>query len=262
MKKLRYTYCIKNRILRLQCGDDMNDGRGIGVKANKIYKHKLVARIVKITLLLLLIIVSTIYLFLYVAYKGGRFTVSLDKNMSNRKNIFLTETGKQDSRTRQLSAETIDYMDNISIKWLPANLDTEADGSHNGDNYIAYSFYIVNNGSETVHYWYEVDIDDTIRNVDEAIRIMVYRNGKPTVYAKKSKKTGKAEPDTKAFYSKDIALLEQRKNFKPNTKDHFTVIVWIEGDDPECLNDLLGGEIKMHMDITEEHVSGTGKGGA
>ena len=57
-------------------------------------------------------------------------------------------------------------------------------------------------------------------------------------------------------------MLEQRKNFKPNTKDHFTIVVWIEGDDPECLNDLLGGEIKMHMDITEEHFSGSGKGGA
>ncbi len=249
-------------MLRLRCGDNMNGGKGVGVKADKIYKRKLVVRIVKITLLLLLIAISIVYLFLYVAYKGGRFTVSLDKNMSNRKNIFLTETGKQDSKTRELSAETIDYMDNISIKWLPENLDTEANGSHNGDNYIAYSFYVVNNGKETVHYWYELDIDDTIRNVDEAIRIMVYLNGKPTVYAKPSKATGKAEEGTKKFYSKDIALLEQRKNFKPNTKDHFTIVVWIEGDDPECLNDLLGGEIKMHMDITEEHFSGTGKGGA
>ena len=177
---------------------DMNGGKGVGVKADKVYKRKLVVRIVKITLLLLLIAISIIYLFLYVAYKGGRFTVSLDKNMSNRKNIFLTETGKQDSKTRELSAETIDYMDNISIKWLPSDLDTAANGSHNGDNYIAYSFYVVNNGKETVHYWYELDIDDTIRNVDEAIRIMVYLNGKPTVYAKPSKKTGKAEEGTKS----------------------------------------------------------------
>jgi len=247
--------------LQLRCGDGMNDGNGIGVKADKIYKRKLVVRIVKVTLLLLLIIISTIYLFLYVAYKGGRFTVSLDKNMSNRKNIFLTETGEQNSKTRKLSAETIEYMDNISVKWLPENLDTEANGSHNGENYIAYSFYVVNNGKEAVHYWYELDIDDTIRNVDEAIRIMVYLNGKPTIYAKAAKNGG-AEEATKKFYSKDVALLEQRKNFKPNTKDRFTIVVWIEGDDPECLNDLLGGEIKMHMDITEEHVSGTGKGGA
>ena len=225
----------------------------VEVEAKKIYKQKLFVKIIKIVFLLLLVLLSIIYLFLYIVYDGGRFTVSLDKNMSNRKNVYLSETGDVKSRTRKLSADTIDYMDNISIKWLPAEIDEEAVGGHNGDNYIAYTFYVVNGGNETVHYWYEIDIDDTIKNVDEAIRIMIYRNGKEIVYAKKSKVTKKAEPGTKKFVSKSIAVLEQRKNFKPKAKDRFTIVVWIEGDDPECKNDLLGGEIKMHMDITEEH---------
>ena len=145
-------------------------------------------------------------------------------------------------------------MDNISINWIPDNIDDEGTGAHNGNNYIAYTFYVVNSGSETVHYWYEIDIDDTILNVDEAIRIMIIRNGERTIYAKKSKVTGESEPNTTKFTSQSIAVLEQRKNFKPKAKDRFTVVVWIEGDDPECQNELLGGEIKMHMDITEEHV--------
>lgn len=226
----------------------------VEIQARKVYKNKLFTRIVKIVFLLLLILLSIIYLFLYIVYDGGRFTVSLDKNLSNRKNIYLSEDGDPKSKTRQLSADTIDYMDNISIKWLPEDLDTVTVGAHNGDNYIAYTFYVVNDGEETVNYWYEVDIDDTIKNVDEAIRIMVYHNGEPTVYAKKNKATKKAEPDTKMFVSKTIAVLEQRKKMKPKSKDRFTIVVWIEGDDPECLNDLLGGEIKMHMDITEEHI--------
>lgn len=181
--------------------------------------------------------------------------MSLDKNMSNRKNVFLSEDGNLKSKTRKLSADTIDYMDNISIKWLPENLDTEATGAHNGNNYIAYTFYVVNAGEETVNYWYEIDIDDTIKNVDEAIRIMIYRNGKQTVYAKRNNTTKKREPGTKKFVSDEIAVLEQRKKMKPDTKDRFTIVVWLEGDDPECKNDLLGGEIKMHMDITEEHIA-------
>lgn len=229
-------------------------GSNVEIQAKKIYKQKVFSKIVKIVFLLLLIVLSIIYLFLYIVYDGGRFTVSLDKNLSNRKNIYLSEDGSADSKTRQLSADTIDYMDNISIKWLPEGLDTEAVGAHNGDNYIAYTFYVVNDGDETVNYWYEVDIDDTVKNVDEAIRIMVYQNGEPTVYAKKSKATKKAEPGTKMFVSETIAVLEQRKKMKPHSQDRFTIVVWIEGDDPECLNDLLGGEIKMHMDITEEHI--------
>lgn len=231
----------------------------IEVKAEKIYKRELIKKITKIALLLLLIIISIIYLVLYVVYQNGGFTVTLDKNLSNQKNVFLSENGNIKERTRNLSAETIHYMDNISIKWLPATIDEEANGAHNGDNYIAYTFYVVNGGDENVHYWFEMDIDDSIKRVDEAIRIMVYRNGNPVVYAKKSSVTGSNEPDTKAFVSKSIAILEQRKNFKPKQKDRYTVVVWIEGDDPECNNDLLGGEIKLHIDITEEHLDGKKK---
>lgn len=227
----------------------------VEVKASAIYKKKLFKRLIKIALLLLLIFISVIYLFLYIVFEGGRFTVTLDKNLANRKNIYLSENGKVATKTRELAADTIDYMDNISIKWLPENIDDEGYGSHNGDNYIAYTFYVVNAGKEKVHYWYEIDIDDTIRNVDEAIRIMIIRNGKEVVYAKKDRVTGKAESGTKKFVSKSIAVLEQRKNLKPGAKDKFTIVVWIEGDDPQCKNDLLGGEIKMHMDITEEHVN-------
>ena len=227
----------------------------VEVKAEKIYKRELYKKIIKISFLLLLILISIIYLVLYIVYEGGRFTVTLDKNLSNQKNIYLSENGKSSMKARELKAETIDYMDNISIKWLPEDIDKEGTGAHNGDNYIAYTFYVVNAGKESVNYWYEIDIDDTILNVDEAIRIMIIRNGEKTVYAKKSKVTGKAEEGTKKFVSKSIAVLEQRKDFKPNSKDRFTVVVWIEGDDPECKNDLLGGEIKMHMDFTEEHVN-------
>ena len=229
--------------------------KSVEVKAETVYKKMLLKKIIWIIFLLLIIFISVIYLFLYIVYQGGRFTVNLDKNMSNRKSVYLSETGKLSDKSRSLSADTIDYMDNISIKWLPDNLDVEATGSHNGDNYIAYTFYVVNAGKESVNYWYEVDVDDSIKSVDEAIRIMIIRNGKKVVYAKKSRETGKAEEGTKKFVSKSIAVLEQRKDLKPKAKDRFTIVIWIEGDDPECKNELLGGEIKMHMDFTEEHIN-------
>ena len=39
----------------------------------------------------------------------------------------------------QLDAGKMDYVDNISVNWLPQNIDTEAEGSHNGQNYLAYT---------------------------------------------------------------------------------------------------------------------------
>ena len=234
--------------------------KSVEVKAETVYKKMLLKKIIWIIFLLLIIFISVIYLFLYIVYQGGRFTVNLDKNMSNRKNIYLSENGKLSGKSRELAADTIDYMDNISIKWLPEDIDKQGTGAHNGDNYIAYTFYVINAGKEMVHYWYEIDVDDSIKNVDEAIRIMIIRNGKKVVYAKKSKLNGNAEEGTKKFVSKSIAVLEQRKSFKPNAKGRYTIVVWIEGDDPDCKNELLGGEIKMHMDITEEHTDKTNKG--
>lgn len=220
----------------------------------RIYKRKIFTKLLILIFIALLILLSILYLFLYIVYDGGRFTVTLDRNFSNRRSIYLTESGKSKDKTRKLTASTIDYMDNISVNWLPKDLDKDKLGSHNGDNFIAYSFYLHNYGKETIHYWYEFFIDDSIKGVDEAIRVMIYQNGQPTIYAKPSKIDGKAEKGTVKFVSDKLAVLKQRKNFKSKAKDKFTIVIWIEGDDPECRNELIGGEIKMHMDIVEEHI--------
>ena len=36
-------------------------------------------------------------------------------------------------------------------------------------------------------------------------------------------------------------------------------MIWLEGDDPDCVDALIGGEIKMHMDIREEHIEQKGE---
>ena len=50
-------------------------------------------------------------------------------------------------------------------------------------------------------------------------------------------------------------LLEHRTDFKPGEIDKFTIVIYLEGDDPDCIDALIGGDMKMHMDITEEHIA-------
>lgn len=226
----------------------------VNVTAKEIYQKKLFSKIAKTVFLALIVVTAIIYFFLYIVNKEGNFTISLDKNMSNDKNVYLSVDGLLENKTYELVAESIDYMDNISRHWIPLDVDDESTGAHNGNNYIAYTFFVINDGSEEVNYWYQIDIDDSIKNVDKAIRIMIYQNGVPTIYAKLND-NGIEEEGTKAFFSSNIAVLEERENFKPSDKDKYTIVVWIEGDDPDCTNDLLGGEIKLHMDITEEHLN-------
>ena len=222
--------------------------------SNKIYKRDFRIKLIRLALLILLLFLILLYFMLAVAYDAGNFTVILDQDLSWNKGIVIYERLAEKVVSRRLEATGIDGMDNISISWLPDNLDSVAEGSHNGENYIAYTFYIENEGKETINYWYSILVDDVILNVDEAIRVMVYLNGEQTVYAKLNGATEEPEEGTTAFYSEDTVMLESRQNFSPGAIDKFTVVIFIEGDDPQCTNALLGGEMKMHMDITEEHI--------
>ena len=209
--------------------------------------------------LILLILFSLLYFILGIIYSGGRFTITLDPTFGLESGIVLYESLDRKEVKNRLYASELEFMDNISVNWIDSDVDNQADGAHNGDNYIAYTFYLENEGNEILNYWVECIVDDVIKNVDEAIRIMIFLNGEKTIYAKENSVTKKAEKDTEKFYSDTLPVLRERKNFKPGDVDKYTVVIWLEGDDPDCVDALIGGEIKMHMDIREEHVEQKGE---
>lgn len=223
------------------------------VKASTIAKRKKRYTKTKVVISIILLVMIFAFIILSVIYKGGQFTITLDQRLANDNKIVIYEDNEIKENKRKLSARDLEFMDNISIDWIPTNIDNEANGSHNGDNYIAYTFYVENEGTDTVDYWYSIVIDDVIKNVDEAARVMIYLNGEKTVYAKINALTNEPEKDTTPFFSKDKAVLEERKAFSPGDIDKFTVVIWLEGDDPDCTDNILGGEIKMHMEIREEY---------
>lgn len=228
------------------------------VTAKKVKRRKQSSRLVRLSLLLLLLLLIVVYIILQIIYNEGRFTITLDSNKTLESGIAIYEKKDHPQARRVLEAIPIKFMDNISYKWLPENIDKEAEGSHNGKNHIAYTFYVENRGKQTFDYWYEVILDDVIKNVDEAIRIRIYKNGEAKTYAKKNHLSNGPETGTIAFKeiegSKETLILEERKSFNPGDIDRYTVVIWLEGDDPDCVDDLIGGEIKMHMNLTEEHI--------
>lgn len=230
----------------------------VKVTADKVKNREKTIKRVKIAITIILIILILLFLVLSLVYKGGRFTVTLDPNFAIRSGIVIYDNLEEKRSQRKLYANGMDFMDNISIKWLPANIGEYAGGAHNGDNYIAYTFYVDNQGEETLNYWYYIYIDDVIKNVDDAVRVMVIHNDTTNVYGKINADTKEAEEGTIPFHSKEIAVLEPRQDFKPKEIDKFTVVIWLEGDDPDCVDAIIGGEIKMHMEITEEHLEQEG----
>lgn len=215
-------------------------------RKKRIKRAKIIVGIVFLFLMLFFVILSLVY-------NGGAFTVTLDPNFHTKTGIAIYTDELEHEHVRKLYARELKFMDNISIEWLPKNYKEFKGGDHNGDNYIGYTFYVDNQGSKIQRYWYSVYIDDVIKNVDEAIRIMIIRNDEVKVYAKENPLTHEAEKDTIKFYKNEMPVLESRDNFKPGDIDKITIFIWLEGSDPECIDNILGGEIKIHMEITEEH---------
>ncbi len=237
------------------------------VKADRIRTWHKMGKYIKLALLILLLILIVIFLVLKVFFSDGSFSVSIDNNDMLYSGLAMYESRNDPMPKRILTAKDVQFMDNISIKWLPSNIDIEAEGSHNGENYVAYTFFIENQGNLMFNYWYNVSMRDVIRNADEALRIMIIVNGEKTVYAKASPLDGSPEcayygnrsqpcqEKTTPFRTDEdgTIILQKRANMQPGEFDRITVVIWIEGDDPECLDPLIGGRARLDMKIIEEH---------
>lgn len=224
--------------------------------ADEIKRWRRLGNRLRLSVLILLFFLIILYLVLKVMFSDSNFVVSLKSNDSLESGLAIYESLYDRTPKRTLKAKNLQFMDNITEKWIPEDIDGEYDGSHNGDNYIAYTFYIENQSKDVFNYWYSVTVEDVVKNVDEAVRIKIYLNGEPTVYAKGSSLNNGPEAGTTKFRDDEdgVIILEQRPSLNPGDIDRMTIVVWIEGNDPECVDALIGGEILMHMDITEEHI--------
>ena len=222
--------------------------------AEKVRKRERRLRMLKILLLIIVVLLSLLYVILKLIYEVGSFTVTLDNAYNIEGALVIYENHRAKLCLETLKAEELEYMTNITESWIPNNIQDGPDGSHNGQNYIAYTFYAENQGKEVINYWRTIEIDDVVKNADEAVRVKVIKDGAETTYAKVNRTTGQAEPGTTAFAEDGVVMLEQERNFKPGDVHKYTVVIWLEGEDQECVDDIIGGEVKMHMNLAEEHI--------
>ncbi|MDD4036599.1 MAG: hypothetical protein PHS45_04685 [Bacilli bacterium] len=223
------------------------------LSADRVRRKKKFIKIAKLVLLVLMLLLLVLYVVVGIIYNSGTFCIILDKNLYFEKSIIIYDDPDYKVFRTELYADTVDSFDNISYKWLPNDLDDHEGGSHNGDNYVAYTFYIENLGETVSDYWSEIIIDDVIKNVDEAVRIRVYKNGDYMTYAKLAA-NGKPEKETVPFESDTLVALDHVERFGPGDINKYTIVLWLEGTDSECTDNIIGGEIKIHMAFNSEIV--------
>lgn len=212
-------------------------------------KYVVLMRVIGLLVLVLTAIIAIVYAASYFYNQFGSFTVKVNKYDMSNQGLSLSETPDFDHTISVLNADIVYDMTNISGLDLPENLDM-INGSHNGKNYIAYTFYLINAGDDTISYEGELTIENVTKGVDEAIRIAVYKNGEKTVYGKtKSNGTGIESDCDSEFLTASIVLRDTKEEFTPRSKDKYTVVIWLEGNDPDCVDDIIGGTIKFRYDF-------------
>ena len=177
----------------------------------------------------------------------GNFTINLNRLELFRRGVAIADNGDFNNATARLAADAVDNGTNIAADDLPDNLDS-VDGSHNGKNYVAYTFYIRNAGKTDLGYSAKLKVVSASKGVEKAARVRVYRNGEPTTYAAAAA-DGNPEPNTEPFASKDVVTTISHANFRVGDVDKYTVVIWLDGDDPECVDKIIGGAVEFGFDF-------------
>lgn len=177
----------------------------------------------------------------------GNFTINLNRLELFRRGVAIADNGDFNNATARLAADALDNGTNIAAEDLPDNLD-DIDGSHNGKNYVAYTFYIRNAGKTDLGYSAKLKVVSASKGVEKAARVRVYRNGEPTTYAAAAT-GGNPEPNTEPFASKDVVTTISHANFRVGDVDKYTVVIWLDGDDPECVDKIIGGSVEFGFDF-------------
>lgn len=207
--------------------------------------------------------------------EAGEFVIRVEH--PGEKKLVLSDTTDFSEELIVLNGTAIDEADNISIYDIDTQV-AQIDGDHNGPDYIAYTYYVKNIGLDPVTYNYTLSIRRATKGLEEATWVLLYHNGKQQIFAKEGK-GGEAEKqysdyglpfeedalkveqytyddkreqyvlNTTPFATSKIVATAEREKLQPEEIDKYTVVIWLEGEDPECVNDILGGTIEMMMKI-------------
>lgn len=183
----------------------------------------------------------------------GNFTITADMENSEL-GISLSESSDMANPTTRLFAQPLEDMFNITETDLPSNID-DIDGSHNGDHYMAYTYYLGNAGDVALVYSMRLTIEQMKLGVDAAIRLRIYEDGVPTTYAKLASNgdpeaiaPGVNNNPTTPFYSESEIVYRNDKILELNQVKKYTIVLWLEGWDPECIDDIRSGRLRLALE--------------
>ena len=214
--------------------------------AGEVKRYRIMMRVLPITMAVLVALLAVIYVISLLYDNYGSFTVTVNKMDNAKYALTLSETPDFANPSGRLNCKANKEITNIDGATLPLDLDN-IDGSHNGENYVAYTFYCMNAGTAEVSYEYQVVVSNMSLDIEKAVRVRLYVNGEYTDYARTRTDGTGPEAGTTEFYTERTVTRGQFDNFAPGDITKFTAVIWLEGNDVDCIDTILGGEFKLDM---------------
>lgn len=191
--------------------------------------------------------------------------IYVDKNSINTFSLSATDDFSGASSVLRIKGPS--EMDNITFNDVYPHIlmakENNLDGSHSGNNHIAFTFYLRNNNlvDDYVTYIEELKIINSTKGVDAAIRVLVMVDGVEEYYAKLSA-IGEPEPLvpifhpqlTTPFYDDTRIMFKDDSILNKGQVKKYSVFLWLEGEDAECTDDILGGIISIEFGISRSDI--------
>ena len=235
-----------------------------GKQTAKLQQRIKVTKWILFCLLLLVIILYLLFIFFWRGGLDGEgggdepdygdFTVQIDEG--NRNLISLSEDIEFEGATIRLQGSSADDLWHCTRDWIPANVqDLSQGGSHHSSDpsYFAYTFYLKNCSDEEIKYTYDLELVDKYiaKELDalDAMRIMFICNGEKSVWANPSKDGTPIEANTSLFSAEPYMMKQKDNVIAAGDIQKYTVVMWLEGEDPECINDIFTNQLKFQMNF-------------
>lgn len=243
----------------------------------------------KITILVSSISAVVVAVFVILSFLGrnlGSFTVNLNRSNVS---LALSEKSNLEDSTSFLRIADIPTMDTYTYGMIDkdSEVDSEATdylkgaqrnikGEVTSLNYLKYTFFITNTGTTSATYDFSLNFLDNEdgSNVDnqaikDIMRVKLYSNTdsdshNATIYANKGKNVKVVDgqetfneyvSDTNKqlctnFVDEDTVLKFKYENFKSGEQIRYTVLIWLEGSDPECTGTPASDtKVRLGIDI-------------
>lgn len=248
--------------------DDKMTPQNLKRSADSVKLHKRLKKLIPAIGGCAMSLLVVMYVVALMITQHGSFTISVKDYGDRSLSLTLSENDSFKQATSTLKAVEVVNMNNITYTALPTDLN-DVNGSHNGENYLAYTFFVKNSGEKNCTYDYSLDITRATVDIDAAVRVRVYyepfyyvaesdiynNNGDYIDYAKpKTGGNGAPEIDPGGremtnFLTNDTVMAGRTENFAVGDISKFTVVIWLEGEDPDCTDEVLGGQFKVEMNM-------------